>query len=93
MDLSIQIWSSYFAFSNIPLDKIEILFETMRKGIETSDRWTGERERGEDKSSFVTALIPTGEKDCCFTVVVGRDDMMRGLRHLGLTQLNVNAFS
>jgi hypothetical protein len=61
----------------------------MRKGAETSQRWTEERGRGEKTSSFVTALVPTGEKDCCFTVVVGRDDMMRGLRQLGLTQLKL----
>jgi hypothetical protein len=61
----------------------------MRKGVETSQRWTEERGRGEKTSSFVTALVPTGEKDCCFTVVVGRDDMMRGLRQLGLTQLKL----
>jgi hypothetical protein len=61
----------------------------MRKGAETSQRWTEERGRGEKTLSFVTALILTGEKDCCFMVVVGRDDMMRGLRQLGLTQLKL----
>ncbi|KAF2192046.1 hypothetical protein K469DRAFT_622026 [Zopfia rhizophila CBS 207.26] len=78
-----------FAYSSIPLDNIEKLFEIMRKGIETSQQWTSERERGERASSFVTALIPTGEKDCCFTVNIGREDMMRGLRPLGLTQLKL----
>jgi hypothetical protein len=52
----------------------------MLKGAEISQRWTEERGRGEKTLSFVTALILTGEKDCCFMVVVGRDDMMRGLR-------------
>lgn len=59
----------------------------MRKGIETSDRWREERQRGDGVSSFATALIPTGDVDCCFTITIGREDMMEGLRRLQLTQL------
>lgn len=61
----------------------------MRKGIETSDLWGEERQRGEGVSSFGTALIPTGDKDCCFTITIGREDMMEGLRRLQLTQLKL----
>jgi hypothetical protein len=59
----------------------------MREGITTSQRWTEERERGQGTSSFVTAMVPTGELDCCYTIVVGREDMMRSLRQLGLDRL------
>jgi hypothetical protein len=34
-------------------------------------------------------LVPTGDKDCCFTIIIGRKDMIRGLRQLGLTQLKL----
>jgi len=61
----------------------------MRKGIETSHQWALEREREEKTSSFVTALIPTGDKDGCFTITIGREDMMRSLRELDLTQLKL----
>lgn len=65
------------------------MFQIMRKGIETSQRWTEERQRGESVSGFGTALIPTGDKDCCFTITIGREDMMEGLRRLQLTQLKL----
>lgn len=52
------------AYSRIPLDNIDILFQVMRKGIETSKVWAEERQRGDSASSFGTALIPTGDKDC-----------------------------
>lgn len=77
------------AYSDIPLENIEKLFYIMRKGIETSKQWESERHRGAKTSSFVTALIPTGDKDGCFTITIGREDMMRGLRQLGLTQLKL----
>jgi hypothetical protein len=78
-----------FAYSEIPLDNIDLLFQIMRKGLESSDQWRAERQRGEGSSRFGTALIPAGDKDCCFTVTVGRKDMMEGLRRLGLTRLNL----
>ena len=61
----------------------------MRKGIETSQQWVSERKRGDKTSSFVTGLVPTGDKDGCFTITLGREDMMRGLRQLGLKQLKL----
>jgi hypothetical protein len=66
-----------------------MLFQIMRKGIETSHLWTEERQRGECVSSFGTALIPTGDKDCCFTITIGREEMMEGLRLLRLSQLKL----
>lgn len=76
-------------YSDIPLENIDILFQIMRKGIETSKQWELERKRGQKTSGFVTALIPTGDKDGCFTITIGREDMMRGLRQLNLTQLRL----
>lgn len=77
------------AFSDIPLQSVQKLFDIMHKGVETSKQWLSERERGQKTSGFVTALIPTGDKDCCFTITIGREDMMRGVRQLGLTQLKL----
>lgn len=77
------------AYSDIPLANIPKLFEIMRKGIETSQQWELEREQENKTSSFVTALIPTGDKDGCFTITIGREDMMRSLRELDLTQLKL----
>ena len=78
-----------FAYSDIPLENIEVLFHVMRQGIQTSQQWTAERNRGDKTSSFATGLVPTGDKDCCFTIIVGREDMMKGLRQLGLSQLKL----
>jgi hypothetical protein len=66
-----------------------MLFHVMRKGIESSQLWEEERQRGENASSFGTALIPTGDKDCCFTITIGREEMMEGLRQLGLSELKL----
>lgn len=74
-------------FSDIPLKSIEKLFQIIHKGVGTSQLWASERERNEKTSGFVTALVPTGDKDCCFTITVSRKDMMRGVRQLGLTEL------
>jgi hypothetical protein len=52
----------------------------MRKGIETSKLWELERQRGEGVLNFVTALIPTSNKDCCFTINISREDIIEGLR-------------
>jgi hypothetical protein len=61
----------------------------MYNGVESSHLRKAEREREATVSSFVTALIPAGDKDCCFTVTVGREEMMESIRRLGLTRLNI----
>lgn len=61
----------------------------MRKGIESSQLWAEERQRGESVSNFGTALIPTGDQDCCFTITIGREEMMEGLRLLQLSRLKL----
>lgn len=77
------------AYSDIPLENIDKLFHIMRRGIESSLQWTAERARGDKTSGFVTALVPTGDKDGCFTITIGREDMMRGLRQLELSQFKL----
>jgi hypothetical protein len=61
----------------------------MCDGVESSHLREAERKRGATVSQFVTALIPAGDKDCCFTVTVGREEMMESIRRLGLTRLHI----
>jgi len=67
------------AYSGIPVEKIDIFFELLRKGIETGSGWREERARGDKISNFVVSLVPTGDKDVCFQITVGRRDGMESL--------------
>lgn len=78
-----------FAYSQIPVENTDLFFQIMRKGVQSSNLRREEEERGERRSMFVTALVPAGDLDCCYTVTVGRQTMMDGLRRLQLTRLEL----
>jgi len=77
------------AYSGIPLDNIDKFFDMLREGIETGSGWVEERARGDRTANFVVGLVPTGDKDVCFQITVGRRHGMDSLGECKLTRLNL----
>lgn len=61
----------------------------LRQGIESGQEWQDERKRGHTVASFVVGLVPTGDKDICFQITVGRMAGMDTLGQCKLGQINL----
>jgi hypothetical protein len=77
------------AYSGIPLDKIDKFFEMLRKGVKTGKGWKEERERSDGTANFAVGLVPTGDKDVCFQITVGRRDGMESLGECRFAQIKL----
>jgi hypothetical protein len=54
--LSLRAELHQLTYSAIPLNKIDIFFEMLWKGVETGKGWEEERERGDGTANFVVGL-------------------------------------
>ena len=73
-----------YAYSNMPITKIQDLLTTVEQAIQTSTLYRDEIERGDTETHAATVLIPEGDTDCSVTIRVDRGTMIRALKHLGL---------
>jgi hypothetical protein len=73
-----------YAYSNMPITKIQDLLTTVEQAIQTSTLYRDEIERGDTETHAATVLIPEGDTDCSVTIRVDRGTMIRALKYLDL---------
>lgn len=61
----------------------------LRKGVETGQGWVEESARSDGTANFVVGLVPTGDKDVCFQITVGRRDGMECLGECKFAQIKL----
>jgi len=61
----------------------------LRRGVETGQGRVEESARGDVTANFVVGLVPTGDKDVCFQITVGRRDGMECLGECKFAQITL----
>ena len=78
-----------FAYSLIRLDDIPAFFETIQRGIYTSQQVKEEVIQGVKTSGCVSVFVPTGQKDGSCNLILARKVLIEAIHKFTLSDLKL----